>query len=228
MWNLWRWFVGTGWLYAMIVIGIFMGVLLIKNWKKWTWLNRLGALAVIVLVFHVWEEWVLPGGFHYIYNLHSASPGNYPMSQLTDMITNFGGAILGVIVLLVWDFRTESGIAIGIFSLFEFAIHMFLAHNSLAEFSSAGQTLFYAPGLITACLGFLPLAIGYLVYFIKHKPKPKFHQWLRGIAALVILSLAFVQLPEALLKDENSPYVFENHGYYEQFINDTTMIPKNK
>src|SRR5574344_2399336 len=92
MWNFWKWFVAQGWLYVMIAIGIFMAVLLIKNWKDWTWLNKLGTLAIIVLVFHVWEEWVIPGGFHYIYNLGSECPERYPMSQLTDMITNFGGA----------------------------------------------------------------------------------------------------------------------------------------
>jgi len=214
------WFIARGWLYAMIAIGVLMTVLLVKNWKKWDWLNRLGTIAVIVLVFHVWEEWVIPGGFHWIYNLGSAFPDRYPMSQLTDMITNFGGAILGVVVLLVWGFRTESGIAIGAFSLFEFIVHMFLANKSITEFASAGQTAFYAPGLVTASLGFLPVAIGYLVYFIKHKPRPKLRQWIGGVAALVGLSLLFVQLPEAILKDENSPYVFEDHGYYEQFIGD--------
>lgn len=218
MWNLWRNFVSTGWLYLMIAIGVFMLVLLIKNWKRWSWLNRLGTMAVIVLVFHVWEEWVLPGGFHYIYNLGSEFPDRYPMNTLTDMITNLGGAILGVVVLLVWGFRTESGIAIGIFSLFEFVVHVFLAHKSLTEFSAMGQNAFYAPGLVTATFGFLPLAIGYLVYFIKHRPKPNLRQWIGGIVALVGLSLLLVQLPEKVLKDENSPYVFKDDGYYEQFI----------
>src|SRR5574344_2319487 len=140
------------------------------------------------------------------------------MSQLTDMITNFGGAILGIVVLLVWGFKTESGIAIGIFSLFEFVIHIFLASKSLSTFSAYGQKLFYAPGLVTATVGFLPIAIGYLIYFIKHNPKPKLKQWLGGIISLVILSLLLVQMPEALLKNKNSPYAFENHGYYEKLI----------
>lgn len=212
------WFVSWGWLYVMAAIGILMTTLLVRNWKKWDWSNRLGTIAVIVLVLHVMEEWVLPGGFHYIYNIGSAYPDKYPMNQLTDMITNLGATILGMVVLLKWGFRAQAGIAIGIFSLFEFVIHMYLASKSLAEFGTAGQTTFYAPGLVTACIGFLPVAIVFLVCFIRHKSKPNVKQWAGGIAALVIGSLLLVQLPEALLKNENSPYVFEDHGYYEQFI----------
>lgn len=178
----------------------------------------MGSLALIVLVFHVWEEWVLPGGFHYIYNLGSAFPDRYPMSQLTDMITNFGGALLGLVVLLVWGFRTEASIAIGIFSLFEAVVHTIPAGKSLAVFGPAGQRLFYAPGLVTVCLGFLPVGVGQLLTVIRSRPRPSARQWILGIAALVVLSLALVQLPEALLKDDRSPYPFENHGYYTQFI----------
>lgn len=222
MFELWKAFVSTGWLHVMLAIGIFMAVLLIKNWNEWDWLNRLGTLAVIVLVLHVMEEWILPGGFHFIYNLGSATPDRYPMNQLTDMITNFGAAILGVVVLLKWGFHKESGIAIGIFSLFEVVVHFFLANQSLTEFSAYGQTAFYAPGLITALLGFLPLFIGYLAFFIKNKPKATVRQWVVGIVVLVIGSVALVQLPEAVLKDENSTYIFEDHGYYEQFIDNTS------
>jgi hypothetical protein len=218
MGSAWKWFVAWGWLYAMIAIGLSLVVLLARNWKKWSWLDRLGALAVIVLVLHVWEEWVLPGGFHYIYNLGSAYPDRYPMSQLTDMITNLGGALLGLVVLLVWGFKAEAGIAVGIFSLFEFVVHVFLASKSLKVFGPAGQTLFYAPGLATAAFGFLPVAIGFFLAIARLKPRPKLRQWLGGILALLCLSLVFVQAPEAALKDKDSPYAFANHGYYEQFI----------
>lgn len=215
------WFVGSGWLYLIAIIGIILGVVLVKGWQKYDWLERLGIIAIIVLVLHVYEEWVLPGGFHYIYNLNSQSPGNYPMNQLTDMITNLGGVLLGVAVLRFWKFGKGSGIAIGLFSLFEAVIHMVLASKSLNAFSSVGQTSFYAPGLNTALFGFLPVFIGYVIAFVKDRPNIK--QILGGILSLVLLSFLFVNLPEMIFKNENSKFVFANHGYYDKFLNGTAQ-----
>jgi hypothetical protein len=229
--NFWYWFVSTGWLYLMIGIGIFLSVWLAFHWKKYNWTNRLGTLAIIVLCFHVMEEWVLPGGFHFIYNLNAdnplASSGNYPMSQLTDMITNLGGAIVGMVVLFVWGLNDGAGIAIAIFSLFEAIIHVVLASKSLSAFGPYGQTAFYAPGLNTALFMFLPLAIAYLLHFIFRKKKPSWKAWLGAVLSLASLSFLLVNLPEMLLKSEDSPYVFTNHGYYEQFINGTYQTGMN-
>lgn len=95
------------WLYVMAAIGIILGVLVWKNKKKWSPINILCTLAIIVLVLHVIEEWVLPGGLHYSYNIAHGSTllSRYPMNRLTDMITNFGAVVVGCIVLKVWGFR---------------------------------------------------------------------------------------------------------------------------
>lgn len=66
------WFVEKGWLYCMAVMGIVLTVQLMIHWKDWDFLRKAGAFTVIVLVFHVMEEWVMPGGFHYNYNISSA------------------------------------------------------------------------------------------------------------------------------------------------------------
>lgn len=57
------------WLYVMAAIGIVLAVLIWKNRKTWSPINLLCTLAVIVLILHVLEEWVLPGGLHYSYNI---------------------------------------------------------------------------------------------------------------------------------------------------------------
>ena len=126
----------TIWLYVISGIGIYLVWLTYKNRKNWSTINILCTLAVVVLVLHVLEEWVLPGGLHYSYNLsHGADILScYPMNRLTDMITNFGGIVLGVVVLKVWGFRKPAAIAIMLFSLFEVVIHVMIGISSLETF----------------------------------------------------------------------------------------------
>lgn len=215
MWNLWLWFVRWGWLYCMILMSCILIVQLITQWSKWDILTKLGAFTVIVLTLHVWEEWVIPGGFHIIYNLHSAYPSRYPMSELTDMITNFGGGLLWFILTESKKFGRGMSLAVMLFSFFEFAIHNFLAIQSQAVFAAKDQFAFYAPGLVTAALCWLPLGLAYVVYFVKNPPSWK--DWLRGIIILVVFSQLFVSLPERLIKSQNNPYSFPNAGYYQKF-----------
>lgn len=216
MWQFWLWFVRWGWLWCMNIMSIILIYQLIRHWHDWSNLNKLGAFTVIVLTFHVWEEWVIPGGFHYIYNLPSTFPNRYPMNELTDMITNFGGELLWFILTETKKFGKKMGIAVGIFSFFEFIVHNLLAWQSFQAFHSVGQTLYYAPGLVTAALCWLPLGIAFVAYFIHHHPSWK--DVTGGIVLLVFLSLLFVQLPEGILKSPNNPYSFENAGYYQQFL----------
>lgn len=53
---MWLWFVEKGWLYCMLIMGVVLTVQLIIHWKDWTFLRKMGAFTVIVLVFHVMEE----------------------------------------------------------------------------------------------------------------------------------------------------------------------------
>jgi hypothetical protein len=78
-----HWFFEWGWLYLMIIMSVILTVQLICHWKEWDAPRKLGAFTVIVLTFHVWEEWVIPGGFHYYYNISSeaALRDRYPMSR---------------------------------------------------------------------------------------------------------------------------------------------------
>ncbi len=101
MWKAWLWFVSWGWMYCMVLMSVILTVQMTVHWRSWDALTKLGAFTVIVLTLHVWEEWVIPGGFHYIYNIASAPSlrGSYPMNKVTDMVTNFGGAILWFILL---------------------------------------------------------------------------------------------------------------------------------
>ena len=69
------------WLYVMAAIAVVLGYQVIKNRKTQSKLNIFCTLAIIVLVLHVIEEWVLPGGLHYSYNIAHGSEllSKYPM-----------------------------------------------------------------------------------------------------------------------------------------------------
>lgn len=207
------------WLYVMVGIGIYLSWLIYKNRKTWSVLNILCTLAVVVLVLHVIEEWVLPGGLHYSYNIDHGSTilSRYPMNRLTDMITNFGGVLLGCIVLKFWGFRKPAGIAIMLFSAFEVVIHIVIGINSMGTFGEYGQNVLYSPGLITSLFGFLPICMALAVYLIKKKNRPKIKQWFMAVVAMFLFCFLLINLPEMILGDENSPYAFTDRGYYEQF-----------
>lgn len=224
---MWYWFVETGWLYCMLIMGIVLTIQLIVKWTDWNVLRKLGAFTVIVLVFHVWEEWVIPGGFHYYYNIASdaALRDRYPMNELTDMITNLGGALIWFVLVQTNKFERKMSFAIMMFSFAEVAIHLLGAASSrslLLDYRIYSP--YYTPGMLTALVCWLPLGIAYIVYFVN----TRINKWdvIGGVVILATLSVLLITLPEGLLKSEDNPYVFENAGWYEQYINDNGTIMK--
>lgn len=207
------------WLYVMAGIGIWLTWLVYKNRKVWDEITIYCTLAVVVLVLHVLEEWVLPGGLHYSYNFSHDSDilSRYPMNRLTDMITNFGGVVLGCIVLKAWGFRKPAGIAIMLFSAFEVFIHISIGISSMETFGPYGMNTLYSPGLITSLFGFLPIVIGLAKALYRTKDRPTVKQHIMAVAAMLGLCFLLINLPEMVLGKEDSPYVFTDRGYYEQY-----------
>ncbi len=213
----WQGFVTWGWLYLMIAIGIYLVNYLKKNKGEVDDTTKGVIFAMIVLVFHVWEEWVVPGGFHWVYNIQHGSSAElasmYPMNKVTDMITNFGGELLGFFWLLgKKNFKNEAAIAVGLFSFFEVFIHVYITVLSVQEYGG----LWYAPGLVTAVFGFLPAGIYQIRAVIKNHADWK--AWAKGLLLLVAMSVIFVTLPEQILKSEVNVYGWTDHGYYNQFL----------
>ncbi|MGN1019878.1 MAG: HXXEE domain-containing protein [Aristaeellaceae bacterium] len=219
------WFVEKGWLCLMAVMGIVLSVQLAVHWKDWDFLRKAGAFTVIVLVLHVMEEWVMPGGFHYYYNIASA-PGlrdRYPMNMLSDMLTNLGGALLWFALVQTNRFRRRMGFAVMLFGYAELAIHVLGASASRTLLLASGAySPFYGPGLLTAVICWLPLSIACSVYFVRTKIRAR--EALGGVAILIALSALLIFLPERLLAREDTPFVYANAGWYEQFIDDSGAI----
>lgn len=207
------------WLYVMAGLGLWLMGQAYKNRKRWDKITLYCALAVVVLVLHVLEEWVLPGGLHYSYNFSHGSRvlSCYPMNRLTDMITNFGGVVLGCVVLKVWGFRKPAGIAIMLFSAFEVLIHILIGISSMETFGPYGMNTLYSPGLITSLFGFFPLAVGLAKTLYQPPNRPTVKQHILAVAAMLSLCFLLINLPEIVLGDENSPYVFTDRGCYERY-----------
>lgn len=207
------------WLYIMAGIAVILGVQIYKNRKTWSKLNLLCTLAIIVLVLHVLEEWVLPGGLHYSYNIDHGSNvlSRYPMNRLTDMITNFGGVLLGCIVLKFWGFRKPAGIAVMLFSAFEVVIHIVIGITSMKTFGAYGMNTLYSPGLVTSLFGFLPISVGLALHLFKKENRASIKQWVIAVVAMFGFCFLLINLPEMALGDENSPYAFTDRGYYAQY-----------
>lgn len=208
------------WLYVMVGIAIVLTVIIYQNRHLWSKLQILCTLAIIVLVLHVLEEWVFPGGLHYSYNIDHGSDllSRYPMNRLTDMITNFGGVLLGLLVLKIWGFRKPAGIAIMLFSAFEVIIHIVIGITSMQTFLPYGMNTLYSPGLVTSLFGFLPIVIGLAKdLFFSKTTRPSIKQWIMAVVAMFFFCFLLINLPELLLGDKNSPYSFTNRGYYERY-----------
>lgn len=208
------------WLYLISGIAGGLAVLLFVHWKAWPLYTKLAVAADISLVLHVLEEWKLPGGFYYMYNLQHKDPkelaDRYPMSQLTDMITNFIPIALGC-VMLAFGMPRWCSLMWFLLSLMEVIVHTLAGRDCLHLFGARGKRGLYNPGLATAYGCFLPIAIFYFVCFAVEG----FPSWSDIALALIgtfALSYLVIDLPESRLKDPNSPYAFDwGKGYFAKF-----------
>lgn len=207
------------WLYVIFLIAIKLIIKVIKNKSIWSKLDIYCTLVIVVLVLHVIEEWVFPGGLHYSYNISHGSSilASYPMNRLTDMITNFGGIILGCVILKYFRFNKSSSLAVMFFCFMEVVIHILIGVQDLDIFNQYGARLFYDPGLITSIFGFLPLGIFLLIELFNSKSKPKLKDWIYAIVGTFVFAFLLINLPEDLLKNEDNQYYFTDRGYYEKY-----------
>ena len=145
------------------------------------------------------------------------------MNELTDMITNFGGALIWFILVQTDKYERKMSFAVMLFGYAEVAIHVLGASSSRTLLLESGvYSPFYGPGMLTALVCWLPLAVVYTAYFVK--TRVKLRDVIGGGVILVVLSILLITMPESLLKNENTPYVFDNAGWYEQYIDESGAI----
>lgn len=87
--NAWRAWCDRHWLIAECSIALVMLLMLMVKWDAWKAANRFCCtLLIFFIAIHVFEEWRIPGGFHYQYNLcrGSDSLDRYPLNEQSEMV----------------------------------------------------------------------------------------------------------------------------------------------
>ncbi len=219
------------WLAITGVVGAIVAVLLILNWNSWLPGTKAGAFLAIIMPLHVLEEWKLPGGLHYIYNIifgpktHGRTYlDRYPMSRLTDTITNIGLAWIPLIYAVLAQncgLSNVVSVCIIILSFGQVLAHTIVGCYAWKRYAKTGKKFCYCPGHITALTMFLPVGI-YLVNVISNVTAMDI---LSGILAMVILGVVCVPLQEFplkkwVLKQEGDAFAFADPKYFSRFVNE--------
>jgi len=214
-----KWWSHRPWMYLMTAVGAAVAIALVANWGDWTIQRKLLAGSVIVLVLHVWEEWRFPGGLHYAYNRQMGGNDNdaadrYPMSELTDSLTNLGGTLAGAAAVVWAGDSWPAAIAVALVCLLESIVHPLVGLRFRKQFRTV-----YNPGLFTTALGFLPLTIAYIVLFSTGAVANGW-DWVIGIVVFAVVIFIFLRGPELLFADRESKYPFPSDGFYARFATD--------
>ena len=224
-------FCDTIWLEILGIIGAIVTILLVINWNHWLPGTKAGAFLAIIMPLHVLEEWKLPGGLHYIYNIifGPKSYGDkyldrYPMSRFTDMITNIGLALIPLIYAVLaqnYGLSNIVTICIIILSFGQVAAHTIVGCYAYKRYHKTGKKFIYCPGHITALTMFLPAGI----YLCSTISNITFTDIFGGILAMVFLGVTCVPLQEIplkkwVLKQGGKTFTFADPKYFSKFLDD--------
>ncbi|MCC8141789.1 MAG: HXXEE domain-containing protein [Lachnospiraceae bacterium] len=198
-------------------------------WDKMPLGAKGGVFAAVIMAFHVLEEWKFPGGLHYFYNtlLGPKDPekqelDRYPMSRMTDMVTNIGLQWIPLVYVLL-SFVTGLSNAVAmcmiIFCFVEVFAHFGAGFMTLHMYKDAGKKTIYDPGFATACMMFLPAGI----YLAVHLTGVTGRDWLWCIILFIIMILICIPLTETplkkwVIKQEKGMFAFASPKYFEQFL----------
>jgi hypothetical protein len=169
-------------------------------------LNPLSLLlwvSLISLFIHQFEEYRYPGYFPTMMNtvmFSSKQPDRYPLNTNTAFIINvFVGWLSYFLAALLGEKALWLGIATILVSVGNFVAHTFI-------FNIKGKT-WYNPGMFTAVLLFMPMAI-YFFYWLIQGNLVTLADWILGIVLGVALNYVGILKLIEWIKDENTNYTF--------------------
>lgn len=190
-----HWFdIGIG---LAVVAGIFLFFNPTSPVSVLLWIN------LIALFLHQFEEYRYPGYFPGMMNkflFSSQQPDRYPLNTNSALIVNLGVGWLFYFLAAVF---AEKAIWLGMAAILVSAGN-FIAHTFL--FNIKGKS-HYNPGMLTADILFLPIAVYFFVLVI-HGNLAGPLDWGGGIILGVALNYFGIIKMIDLFKDANTQYVF--------------------
>ena len=205
------------WIPILFAMGIGILFYLITNWSHLDAGTRFVAIFYIIMPFHCLEEWKLPGGFHYNYNMlqHSEQPDRYPMNQFSDMLTIFLAELIGIAcliagvnqIIVIWHLT---------FCFLEMTGHLIFGFNMYKRFHEVGKKTIYNPGFVTAVL----FTVHALHYILTQYPAnlPSLPTLAIGVLVGIVAVGGVALIPEQLFKSKDTAYPFPSNRYYEKYI----------
>ncbi|CAJ1201140.1 hypothetical protein CPR19088_GLDEOEPO_00847 [Companilactobacillus paralimentarius] len=208
-------FIRNHWYDIGAILGIVVIVLTIVYWNRMGTLKRIAVLNFIVILWHMFEEYRLPGGEGAITNLamQPSEKGNadrYPLNQNNAMWINVFAAYVLYLFPIIWPELIWLSFMPIVFGLLQVIVHAIVTPKKLHTW--------YSPGEFAVVLGHLPLGVYWFYYTVSHG----LLNWLNvlcGILYLVgFIVIGMKKIGYGLLADPNSPYPFpksefERSGY---------------
>lgn len=206
------------WLNVLYLVGLVLLMIMVLAGQSWSLRFKLVWLVAIILPVHACEEWQIPGGFHYQYNLSFGSdlPNKYPMSRLTDMLTVCIAEVVYIICAVFYQYHWVVMALCG-FCLLEVFMHTFFGITMYKRFKNKGKKTIYNPGLASAYLGFGTTAAAMILSLSKYATITG-KDW--GLTSLLLLLMALFEifLPERIFRNNQTKYGFDSPMYFTKFL----------
>ncbi|MFR3090873.1 MAG: HXXEE domain-containing protein [Eggerthella lenta] len=187
--------------------------------------SKAGVFVAFIMAFHVLEEWKFPGGLHWFYNTSVFRPKDeslydptrYPMSRLTDMVTNVGLQWIPLVYAALCFFLPLSNavaLCVILLCVMELFAHTAGGVATYLWYRDKGKKTIYHTGLATSLMMFLPAA----AYLIAHIAGVTATDWLWCLVLFAVMCCVCVPLTETPLKkwvrkQEPGMFAFEDAKY---------------
>lgn len=214
------------WIVFMCTTEVVVAITVAAMWDQLPLGAIAGIFSALIMPFHVLEEWKLPGGLHYFYNVFLDKSRRdlhrYPMSRLTDMITNIGLQWVPL-VYAVLACRTGLSNAVSLCILILCCGQTF-AHTgggilTYFWYRDRGKKTIYHLGIATTYMMWVPAG----VYILAHLENVTASDWFYTLILFFILIGLCIFAAEWpfrawVLRQDEGVFAFEDHKYYEKYI----------
>jgi len=208
------------WVIIAALIGAVALAYCFLEWGEMSRTRRIVGVFTVVLALHMVEEYSIPGGFHYAFNVvQGSADGNaYPLSALSAMVTNLAGMVCFAVLVFARVERPWTLLLIAIFGIGQAVVHTVFGMLALEMFRGAGMAFPYSPGMANSLVLMLPLSIACIVA-LKRDRSLDAKQVAIAVLATAFLIIGLIRIPIAFLgSDPQTAFRFADAGFYQQFL----------